>query len=253
MPQRSKREHLLRPLLHGRQGKPVTKLIVLLSQLLSLQIGSFGIILTRRFLLYISMVLVAGLSIWVFVLVEDNMHEAGRKYFRVVAKVCSSTYLGHLMVWLQEGLRCRCVERESEESAESIPKELHGSWCFMDRIRGQSEYGGGWPHGHCFPRRVTTHQDGRGALTGDARGWRRPEHVGTRWEKVQQGNRRAPERRPGAVQLYSVGVGWSEPSSPLAYLCDQKASRAQKCGRPCTLKWQIQGETSRGGAKSCRD
>ena len=37
-------------------------------------IGSVGIILTRRYLLYIAMVLAALLSIYTFVLVEENAH-----------------------------------------------------------------------------------------------------------------------------------------------------------------------------------
>ena len=37
-------------------------------------VGSVGIILTRRYLLYIAMVLAALLSIYTFVLVEENAH-----------------------------------------------------------------------------------------------------------------------------------------------------------------------------------
>jgi hypothetical protein len=37
-------------------------------------IGNFGIILTRRYLLYIVMVIAAFLSIYTFVLVEENAH-----------------------------------------------------------------------------------------------------------------------------------------------------------------------------------
>jgi len=45
-------------------------------KLLSLQIGSFGIILTRRFLLYIVLVITAILAIYIFVLVEEShIHE----------------------------------------------------------------------------------------------------------------------------------------------------------------------------------
>ena len=42
-------------------------------------IGNFGIILTRRYLLYIVMVLAAFLSIYTFVLVEEKAHE-NRKF-----------------------------------------------------------------------------------------------------------------------------------------------------------------------------
>jgi hypothetical protein len=46
-------------------------------KLLSLQIGSFGIILTRRSLMYAVMVLTAGLAIYTFILVEEgHLHEA---------------------------------------------------------------------------------------------------------------------------------------------------------------------------------
>ena len=38
-------------------------------------IGNFGIILTRRYLLYIVMVIAAFLSIYTFVLVEEKAHE----------------------------------------------------------------------------------------------------------------------------------------------------------------------------------
>ena len=38
-------------------------------------IGNFGIILTRRYLLYIAMVIAAFLSIYMFILVEENVHD----------------------------------------------------------------------------------------------------------------------------------------------------------------------------------
>jgi len=46
-------------------------------KLVSLQIGNFGVILTRRFLLYIVMVLSAAMAIYLFVLNEEGInHEA---------------------------------------------------------------------------------------------------------------------------------------------------------------------------------
>jgi hypothetical protein len=46
-------------------------------KLLSMQVGSFGIILTRRSLLYAVMVITAGLAIYTFILVEEGvLHEA---------------------------------------------------------------------------------------------------------------------------------------------------------------------------------
>ena len=48
-------------------------------KLLAIQIGSFGVILTRKLLLYMVLVLTAMLSIYVFILVEEHhIHEAGK-------------------------------------------------------------------------------------------------------------------------------------------------------------------------------
>ena len=48
-------------------------------RLMAIQIGSFGIILTRKLLLYAALVLTAMLSIYVFILVEEHhIHEAGK-------------------------------------------------------------------------------------------------------------------------------------------------------------------------------
>ena len=46
------------------------------------KIGNFGIILTRRYMLYIAMVIAALLSIYTFVLVDSNLH-SHRKYYSV--------------------------------------------------------------------------------------------------------------------------------------------------------------------------
>ena len=47
-------------------------------KLMALQVGSFGIILTRKLLLYMVLVLTAILSIYVFILVEEmHMHDGG--------------------------------------------------------------------------------------------------------------------------------------------------------------------------------
>jgi len=46
-------------------------------------IGNFGIILTRRYLLYIVMVIAAFLSIYTFVLVEESAHEHRKFYFNL--------------------------------------------------------------------------------------------------------------------------------------------------------------------------
>ena len=42
------------------------------------QFGNFGVILTRRHLAYMAMVMFAALSIYTFILVEENAH-ANRK------------------------------------------------------------------------------------------------------------------------------------------------------------------------------
>ena len=48
-------------------------------KLMALQVGSFGIILTRKLLLYMVLVLTAILSIYVFILVEEkHMHDGGK-------------------------------------------------------------------------------------------------------------------------------------------------------------------------------
>ena len=48
-------------------------------KLMAFQIGSFGIILTRKLLLYMVLVLTAILSIYVFVLVEEaHIHDGGK-------------------------------------------------------------------------------------------------------------------------------------------------------------------------------
>ena len=50
-------------------------------KLMAFQIGSFGVILTRKLLLYAALVLTAMLSIYVFVLVEEAHIHDGGKYF----------------------------------------------------------------------------------------------------------------------------------------------------------------------------
>ena len=48
-------------------------------KLLAIQLGSFGIILTRKLLLYMVLVVTAMLTIYVFILVEEaHIHEAGK-------------------------------------------------------------------------------------------------------------------------------------------------------------------------------
>ena len=39
------------------------------------KVGNFGIILTRRYLLYIAMVLAAFMSIYMFIMVEEKVHD----------------------------------------------------------------------------------------------------------------------------------------------------------------------------------
>lgn len=46
------------------------------------KVGNFGIILTRRYLLYIAMVIAALLSIYTFVLVDSNLH-SHRTYIEI--------------------------------------------------------------------------------------------------------------------------------------------------------------------------
>ena len=46
------------------------------------KIGNFGIILTRRYLLYIAMVIAAMLSIYTFVIVDSKVH-SHRKYYHL--------------------------------------------------------------------------------------------------------------------------------------------------------------------------
>ena len=50
-------------------------------KLVALQIGSFGIILTRKLLLYMALVVSAMLTIYVFILVEEAHIHDGSKYF----------------------------------------------------------------------------------------------------------------------------------------------------------------------------
>ena len=48
-------------------------------KLMAVQVGSFGVILTRKLLLYMVLVLSAMLSIYVFILVEEkHMHDGGK-------------------------------------------------------------------------------------------------------------------------------------------------------------------------------
>ena len=48
-------------------------------KLMALQVGSFGVILTRKLLLYMVLILSAVLSIYVFILVEEkHMHDGGK-------------------------------------------------------------------------------------------------------------------------------------------------------------------------------
>ena len=47
-------------------------------KLFTWQIGSFGVILTRRTILYMVMVIIAFLSIYVFILVEEANHHSSK-------------------------------------------------------------------------------------------------------------------------------------------------------------------------------
>lgn len=45
------------------------------------QIGNFGVIVTRRQLLYFIMVIMAFMGIYTFILVEDKMHDHSKSFF----------------------------------------------------------------------------------------------------------------------------------------------------------------------------
>ena len=58
-------------------------------KLMALQVGSFGIILTRKLLLYMVLVLTAILSIYVFILVEEkHMHDGGKSHLSLLKFHC---------------------------------------------------------------------------------------------------------------------------------------------------------------------
>lgn len=60
------------------EDKVITCLFNIL-QLVSFEIGSFGILLTRRYLLYIVMTLTCGMAIYLFLLNEaEHSHEMGK-------------------------------------------------------------------------------------------------------------------------------------------------------------------------------
>ena len=53
-------------------------------KLVAFQIGSFGIIFTRKLLLYMALVVSAMLTIYVFILVEEaHIHDGGKYLFRI--------------------------------------------------------------------------------------------------------------------------------------------------------------------------
>lgn len=86
------------------------------------KVGNFGIILTRRYLLYIAMVIAALLSIYTFVLVDAKTH-AHRKLIVLKDSDFYTTYRSHIGDYMADvpwGLWLRGVHGESSQSFQGL-------------------------------------------------------------------------------------------------------------------------------------
>lgn len=88
-------------------------------QLLSIQIGKFGVIFTRKQLLYSVIVMTACLAIYVFILVEEgHNHEIGKSRTHLLILLSSDHC--HLLGKLPCRLRVRCLPEESKTSNDEV-------------------------------------------------------------------------------------------------------------------------------------